>query len=44
MKVVGIDEKNKVVFIEGRIKDGLELTGYIDKGYKIIKVEKVRAL
>ncbi len=44
MKVVGIDEKNKIVFIEGRVRDGLELVGYIDKGYRIIKVDRVRAL
>ncbi len=44
MKVVGIDEKNKIVFIEGIIKDGLELVKYIDGGYRIIKVDKVRML
>jgi hypothetical protein len=44
MKVVGVDEKNKVVFVEGNVKDGLELVKYIDGGYRIIKVGKVRAL
>jgi hypothetical protein len=44
MKVVGVDSKNKVVFVEGKIRDGIELAEYIDKGYKIIKVGKVRML
>ncbi len=44
MKVVGVDSKNKVVFVEGRVKDGIELAEYIDKGYRIVKVEKVRVL
>jgi hypothetical protein len=44
MKVVGVDKENKVVFIEGRVKDGLELAKYIDEGYRIIKVGKVKAL
>jgi hypothetical protein len=44
MKVVGVDSKNKVVFVEGKIRDGIELAEYIDKGYRIVKVEKVVAL
>ncbi len=44
MRVVGVDSKNKIVFIEGRVKDGLELVEYIDRGYRVVKVEKVRAL
>lgn len=43
MKVVGVDKKNKVVFVED-VRDGIELLSFVEKGYKIIKVDKIRAV
>lgn len=43
MNVVGVDKKNKVVFVED-VRDEVELLSFVEKGYKIVKVGKVRTL
>lgn len=43
MKIRGVDKERKVIFVED-IKDGIEVLEYIEKGYKIIKVSKIKAI
>ena len=39
MKIRGVDKERKVVFV-----DEVEVSEYVEKGYKIIKVGKIRAI
>lgn len=43
MKVVGVDERKKVVFVD-EVSDGLKVLEWVEKGYKVIKVGKIKAL
>jgi len=41
MRIVGIDKENKVVFVTDGYGDVVK---YLKMGYKVIKVDKVKAL
>lgn len=43
MKIRGVDKERKVIFVED-IENGIEVLEYVEKGYKIVKVGKIRVV